>query len=231
MDVLVALHCRACRTAQEILCLLKAGFADGANARWRSLHELTVTSLFLVQHRGDAPQRYLDSAAVARWRAARDYQEHCHTLGYEPFSAEELAEMKKASDDATAKYGGTFNGDYGWAGHALGVGRPSFSQIEASLDMSAWRPFFGLACQSVHADPRGLFVSLGCPEGAETTLLAGASNSGLADPGHCTARSLTMASVALLTAKPNLDGLVTCKCMLMLCDDIGTALLQSHQVR
>jgi len=33
MDVLAALHCRACRTAREIVCLLKAGYADGAHAR------------------------------------------------------------------------------------------------------------------------------------------------------------------------------------------------------
>ena len=60
-------------------------------------------------------------------------------------------------------------------------------------------------------------------------LLAGASNAGLADPGHCTAITLTMASVALLTSQPNLDGLVACKCMLLLCDDIGKVLLQAHE--
>ncbi|HEV8000719.1 MAG TPA: DUF5677 domain-containing protein, partial [Planctomycetaceae bacterium] len=231
LDVLVSLHCRACRTAREILSLLRAGYADGANARWRSLHELAVTALFLAQHRGDAPERYRAHAAVQRWRAATPYQEHCHTLGYEPFSPEEMAEMKEAADNATAKYGVELKKNYGWAAEAICKPQPNFAEIEASLDLSAWRPFFGLASQGVHADARALFFSLGLPEDAETRLLAGASDAGLADPGHCTAISLTLTSVALLTAKPNLDALIACKCMLSVCEDVGTEFLRSHQIQ
>jgi hypothetical protein len=48
------------------------------------------------------------------------------------------------------------------------------------------------------------------------------------DPGHQMAISLTMVTVAFLTALPNLDGLVACRCLLTLCDDIGKELLRSH---
>src|SRR5699024_117475 len=41
-DALMRLHSRACQTSYEILELLKSGFADGAYARWRSLHESEV---------------------------------------------------------------------------------------------------------------------------------------------------------------------------------------------
>jgi hypothetical protein len=34
----------------EILVLLKSGYADGANSRWRSLHELAVISFFLLDN-------------------------------------------------------------------------------------------------------------------------------------------------------------------------------------
>jgi len=139
------------------VCLLKAGYADGAYACWRSLHELAVTAYFLLEHRGDTPHRYLDHAAIERSRAATQYQQHCQTLGHEPFSAEELAELKKGFDEAIARYGEPFEGDYGWAAEALRNPRPTFTQIEASLDMSHWRPYFRLACQSVHAGSQGLF--------------------------------------------------------------------------
>ena len=47
--VLNRLHGRACQVTAEIICLLKAGYADGAEARWRSLHELSVvSSLYLT---------------------------------------------------------------------------------------------------------------------------------------------------------------------------------------
>lgn len=231
LDALVALHCRACRTAREILCLMKSGYADGAYARWRAIHEMAVTACFLLQHGADTPQRYLDHADVMSWRAAQEYQEHCQTLGYEPFSTKELDELKAASDAVIDKYGPSFKSDYGWAADALGDARPTFRKIEANLDMSEWRPFFRLACQSVHAGSEALLFSLAATdvEQMKTMPLAGASDAGLADPGHHTAISLTMTSVALLTSRPNLDGLVCSKCMLNLCDEIGEVLLEAHE--
>lgn len=44
------LHGRACQQYLEILCLLKAGFADGAFARWRSMYELCVVAQFIAQN-------------------------------------------------------------------------------------------------------------------------------------------------------------------------------------
>jgi hypothetical protein len=229
MEVLTALHCRACRTAREVVCLLKAGYADGAHARWRSLHELAVTAYFLLEHRVDTPQRYLDHAVVERFRAATQYQQHCQILGYDPFSEEEMKELKEASDDAIAKYGASFREDYGWAAEALHNPRRNFTQIEANLDMAHWRPWFRLACQSVHAGSQGLHFALGKPHDAPEMLLAGASDAGLTDPGHQMAISLTMVTVAFLTPHPNLDGLVACHCMLKVCDDIGSEMLRVHE--
>ena len=188
-----------------------------------------MTALFLAQYQGDTPQRYLDHVNVDCWRAAQQYQIHCNTLGYEPLSATEMAELRKACDDAISKYGQPFRQEYGWAANALSNLRPSFAQIEEKLDMSKWRPFFRLACQSVHAGSHGLFFSLGLPAGAETMLLAGPSDAGLVDPGRQTAISLMQATVALLTARPNLDGLLACECLRMLCDEIGEAFLQAQK--
>jgi hypothetical protein len=41
--------------------------------------------------------------------------------------------------------------------------------------------------------------------------------------------SLTIVTVAFLTAQPNLDRLVACHCMLKVCDDIGRELLRAHE--
>src|SRR5205814_1022547 len=143
-------------------------------------------------------------ANVERFREAVQYQEHCHTLGYEPYSAEEMTELKDAADRAIAKYGAPFREDYGWAAEALQAARPTFTQIEASLDMAHWRPWFRLACRSVHAGSQGLHLALGIPRDAPGMRLAGASDTGLVDPGHHMAISLMMVTVAFLTAHPNL---------------------------
>ena len=41
-EALTRLHGRACQVAKEILVLLRSGYADGAHARWRTLHEIAV---------------------------------------------------------------------------------------------------------------------------------------------------------------------------------------------
>ena len=48
LTALVNAHARALQISNEILVLLKAGYPDGANARWRSLYELAVISFFLL---------------------------------------------------------------------------------------------------------------------------------------------------------------------------------------
>ncbi len=64
-EVLARLHARACQISYEILTLLKAGYADGAMARWRSLYELVIVACF-IQEKGQATaQSYIDHCAVS----------------------------------------------------------------------------------------------------------------------------------------------------------------------
>jgi len=43
-DVLTRLHSRGCQITGEILTLLRSGYAAGAHARWRTLHEIAVVA-------------------------------------------------------------------------------------------------------------------------------------------------------------------------------------------
>ena len=56
--------------ADEIICLLENGFADGAMARWRTLHEIAIVAIVLSKHGEDIAQGYLDHQAVESKRAA-----------------------------------------------------------------------------------------------------------------------------------------------------------------
>lgn len=57
-----AIHGRACQQFLEILYLLKAGFADGAYARWRSLYELSIIAEFINKNDEVAAKAYFESA-------------------------------------------------------------------------------------------------------------------------------------------------------------------------
>ncbi len=228
-SALTGLHVRACRISSEVLSLLKGGYADGAHARWRALHEVAVTTTFIGQGPEAVAERYLWHSAIERREAARQYQKHCQALGYEPISQQELDSLEQHYEAAIARFGKDFKNHYGWAAHALGNPSPGFADLERSLDLDRWRPFYKMACHNIHAGAQGLHFALGIPEASEFRFLAGASNAGLCDPGHSTAISLTLASVALLTREPDLDRLVTCQVMQLLTDEVGATLLETHQ--
>ena len=52
---------RACQVYREIVCLAKHGFADGAFARWRTLYELAVITLFINEYGDDVAKSYHDA--------------------------------------------------------------------------------------------------------------------------------------------------------------------------
>lgn len=52
------IHGRSCQQFLEIVYLMKAGFADGAFARWRSMYELSVVALFIKEHEECVAEAY-----------------------------------------------------------------------------------------------------------------------------------------------------------------------------
>lgn len=56
------IHARACQQFLEITYLIKAGFADGAFARWRSMYELSVVADFLKNNDESVSLAFIESA-------------------------------------------------------------------------------------------------------------------------------------------------------------------------
>jgi hypothetical protein len=224
-EVLTRLHARACQIASEILALLKSGHADGAHARWRSLHEIAVVSFFIKSAGNDVAERYLLHNAIESYKAAKLYQQYCARLGYEPISAEELKDIESTYQYLVGRFGPAYKEEYGWAASALCKDKPTFRDIEQEVGLDHLRPFYKMASHNVHANPKGVFFKLGLYPTSEEILLAGPSNAGLADPGHGTAISLGQITVALLITRPNIDRLVVCGILMKLTDEIGEEFL------
>jgi hypothetical protein len=55
----VRLHSRACLVASEVRALLASGHPFGAQARWRTLHELGVVAFILRMSDKEVAERYL----------------------------------------------------------------------------------------------------------------------------------------------------------------------------
>lgn len=227
-DVLTKLHARACQVAEEIHCLLSHGFADGAMARWRTMHEIACVAAVIGQHGEALAERYAAHGIVESHRVAKDYAKHHVRLQHRPFEPGEFEEVEKRYQEALAKYGKDFRETHGWASVALGKPSPTLADIQVAAGIDHFSPYWRFAGDNVHANPRGVFFKLGLIDQAEI-LLAGPSNAGLADPGHATALSLMQVSASLLPLAPTLDHTIMVQFMMQLADEIGEALLAAQQ--
>lgn len=205
LDALVQIHARALHISNEILVLLKAGYPDGANARWRSLHELAVISIFLKKHDEEVSKRYLEYRVINVFKDAQEYQEYYKKLGYNPMKTSDLGIIKKEKERLCKKYGNDFYKNYGWIPSAIFKVR-NFKDFEMKVgDMDAWRPFYNRSSASIHGNPRG-FHRLGLKDEQQyKVLLTGPSDRGLDNPLQTTAISLMHISISLLNLKPDFE--------------------------
>lgn len=204
--VLRRLHARGVRIAKEGLLLLQAGYADGAMARWRTLHELTSIALFIQENGEDCAHAYLEHDAVESYKSALHYKRAHEKLGYEPISDDEFAQLAHAYRKALARFGKEFASDYGWANGFLN-GRPAnFAEIESSLSLEHLRPYYRMASQQVHAGAKGILFGLS--HDPEEVVLLGPSNGGLADPGQSIGLTLSLLTTIFLKLSPTIDMMV-----------------------
>ncbi len=206
-SVLTYLHVRACQVGREIVVLLRHGFADGAMARWRTLHEITVTAIFIAQAETDAAERYIAHVSITDYKEALQYQQHAASLGFRKLSTKQIQKLKAEKDRLCAIYGSNFAEDYGWAAKALSRPTPNFADIEKQVKLEHMRPVYKLANQNVHAGAKGAVYRLGMPTADSSVLVAGSSIFGLQEPGRNTAISISQITTHFLSHEPNLDRL------------------------
>lgn len=208
-EALASLHAKALLVTRECLALMQQGFAEGALARWRTLHEIAATALLIQQSDQQVALRYL---ATFRFQALRAASQINSLFGFdtrESFSQEELVAMEAECARLTKQFGTRLNEEYEWARSAiLGLhpnSKVTFRDIEAATNQGDFRPYYRWASQHNHGGYRPPDKGLGLVESTSPTLLIGPSNSGMVDPLQLVALSLAKASVALLTSRVTLD--------------------------
>jgi hypothetical protein len=228
IEVITRLHARACQVCDEVITLMRAGFADGAMARWRTLHEISVVGLLIQQHGEDLAKRFVEHQKVEAYHAACEYQSRHERLGYAAIPDDEFQDIELEYGEVINRYGKAFGTPYGWAAQCLGVERPTIAQIEKAIGTAHLRPYYRLASHNVHSTPKGAFFRLGLLEGTDL-LLAGPSNAGLEEPGQNAGLCLLKTTLALALLKPTLDGIVAVKMMNKLTEELGPAFVKAGE--
>ena len=219
-EALIKIHARALQISNEILVLLKSGYADGANARWRSLHELAVISFFLLHHDNDVSKRYLEHRIIKTFKEAEGYRAYYKKLGYPPIEIKKFNKIKKEKEKICKKYDDRFQDDYGWVPSSLLKDR-HFRALEKLVKLDKLRPFYNFSSNSVHGGAKG-FYRLGLMDDSQDKiLLAGPSNYGLADPLQNTAISLLHINICLLNLEPDFETIMHLQVMNSYIKEIG----------
>lgn len=205
-SALIRIHARSLLLSSEILTLLRAGYPDGAFARWRSLHELAIISIFLNQNSEVVSQRYIDHSQFKDLKDALDYQLYAKKLGYHTLPRGHINRMKRHCNTLTLRHGPDFTkGDYDWIPRSIIAG-PNFRELEKHIRMDRYRPYYNMSSTAVHGGSKALLHSLALMKHKRNKLLlVGPSNYGLADPIQTTSRSLMFSTMSLLTLKPDLE--------------------------
>jgi hypothetical protein len=202
--VVLRLHMRACRTASEIMALLRSGYADGALGRWRTLHELVVVSRVIRKLGSVLARRYLDHHTIQQYRALQEYQRRAPALGFERIDADSARAVKQRYLALQSQYGRAAfavlaDGSFGWAAGVLAAQKSlsGLERLEAEVGLDQFRPYYRVANDSIHATTAGIAIWLGDPL-HRLPSLSSASNAGLGDPGQLTAIYVSFATEALL---------------------------------
>ena len=221
---------RALLVSQEIICLLKGGFPDGALARWRSLHELAVTAMYVAKHGEAVALQYLLSFHFSARRSAHQMNEHSERAGIERFSEEDLKKFDERCAGAEEILGRKIEKDKYGEWPAITLVHTTFAAIEKDLGMDHWRPRYKWASTHTHAHHRPLDKLLGMSEANEEAHLVGSSNSGFVDPFEMTAITLAQITTTYLYHGVNVDRTVHTNIMLTLADQMSLIAIENERV-
>ncbi|MEA2876479.1 MAG: hypothetical protein QOF14_1675 [Hyphomicrobiales bacterium] len=229
-SLLVRLHARACQITAEIITLMENGFADGAMARWRTLHEVSIIATVISDGGETLAQRYIEHEVVES-KFAMDEYARCHVaLGYKPIPARDRRRVERAFGAVVKAYGDEFGKPYGWAATYLKKKRVTFRDLEDSARRSAMRSYYKMASYNVHADtPKSIFFRLGVI-GDQSIVVAGATDAGFTEPAQNAAITLVQITALLIADRvSNLDVMIKLQALNMICDKIPDAFMRAER--
>ncbi|MCX5856253.1 MAG: DUF5677 domain-containing protein [Deltaproteobacteria bacterium] len=237
-EALIKLHGRACQIAQEILSLMQSGYPDGANARWRTLHEIAVTCLIIKKYGQETAERYLLFNEIESYNSIKAYitnpelyRAHQKFLQNSLPSEHEMKIIESNMEKLCKRFTPRYATPLGWAicnfPDLNSKETLRFSRLEKDANLDHLRPYYLMANIAVHSGPKGIYFHLTTP--IKDVIPAGPSNMGMANPGQLAAISLLHVNTALLLTKPSIRRLADLGMMQLLVEEIKKSFIRVHE--
>lgn len=204
LDTLISIHVRGCQISNEIRTLIVNGYADGALARWRSLHELCVIFLFLYDNDYSLIEMYNDYETIERLKKAREYQTYCEELGLEPLDDKDIEVLETEKECLVNLYGKDFAKSYGWTINILPEGKRNFREIEKRVGRDPFRVYYAWSSENIHPGVSAQKRKLGLREEEQNYFLTNSHDYGFIDPIQLMAITLSDMSLVFLEMEDSL---------------------------
>jgi hypothetical protein len=211
LTILFRLHSRACQVTTEIQTLLKSGYADGAHARWRTLHEICVTFLILIKNNNRVTQMYADYANIEKLNRAKKFQKHHKKINWKPIDENKLNKLEKLKEEYESQYGKDFSGTNGWTLDIIEKkNERRIWKLEELAGLDYLRPFYSWASENVHSGMDGIANRMSLHDSTKVPYLmfTGPSQYGLADPAQFTTHSLLLITSSLISLNESYENLM-----------------------
>ena len=134
----------------EVIALARAGYADGALARWRSIHEICIVAIFLSKQSDRCAQMYLAHSIIDELRLVESgCSEGAHGAKNKA-DVKYLSSLKNQKRQLVKIFGPSFAKDLGWAAVELGRARVTFRELEDFVEMGMLRQGYQYANSATH---------------------------------------------------------------------------------
>jgi len=210
----------------EIIMLTRAGYADGALARWRSLHEICVVAMFLATRSDRCAQMYLSHHWVEELRLLEVDRASGTARATSTHRDRYVRDLRMQKTAMLNKFGTIFASDYGWASVELGRAKTTFRDLESHVGLETLRRGYQQANSTVHGGALATLtrISLG-PGGIDGTEVPPAYGCEVAINYATASLSMMVAELCLETENADLVAmsLVVHNCALKIREQIKQA--------
>lgn len=158
---------RAYSVVGEIIALARAGYADGALARWRSLHEICVIAMFLSKQSDKCAKMFLSHSLIEELRLIESGVDNGTISAKSKEDDQYLRALKKQKRQLVETFGPAFAKDYGWASIELGRAKITFRELECIVGMEVLRQGYQHANSAVHGGALAALTRISLGMGVE----------------------------------------------------------------
>lgn len=220
LDVLLNLYLHAWNIADEVFYLLSGGYGNAAQSRWRSLYEIFIISLFILEKGDECAVAFMEHAVIDEYGLMNKAMSFKDEIRQCPPTEVQYNDCQSRYDFIISKYDKSFGKPYGWAKkyfNPIPKSNITFTKIEECVKQTRMRFYYSNASIDTHPSAYSLYKY----DGGILTNKRG--NTLKLEAGHALALTLVqIASAVCVVIPPSIESLFMISILVELTEQIAS---------